>query len=334
MKEALFYKKLDEKKVHCHICPHNCIIVEGKKGKCSVRENQKGKLYSLVYGKLISTAIDPIEKKPLFHFMPGVKTLSIAAVGCNFNCLFCQNWEISQANPEDVPFSEFTPEQVVEMAKKNNCKAIAYTYTEPAMLYEFILDTSKLARKVGIKNIFISNGYINKEPAKKLFRYIDAANIDIKAFTEEFYKKYCGGKLKPILETLKLINSIGVHIELTNLILTGLNDDTVEIENMCRWIKDNLGEDIALHFSRSHPSYKMNDIQATSESILVKAYEIAKKAGLKYVYIGNIPDDRYNNTYCPKCGKIVLKREGFNLVENNIEENECRFCGEKIKGIF
>ncbi|MDD5178036.1 MAG: AmmeMemoRadiSam system radical SAM enzyme [Candidatus Nanoarchaeia archaeon] len=286
MKQALFYTKKENNKVQCNLCPNNCLIPENKIGSCRARKNIKGVLYSLVYGKPASINIDPIEKKPLYHFLPGTQVLSFGTFGCNLHCLFCQNWEISQAMNEDIEILE--PKRIVELAKEYKTPSIAYTYTEPAIFFEYVLETAKLAKKEKIKNVMVSNGYINEKPLKELIKYIDAFNIDLKAFDEDFYKKICFGKLKPILETLKLIKKYKKHLEITNLIIPTKNDNLKEIEKMCVWISKNLGKDTPLHFSRFFPCYKLTNLEPTPIETLVKAKEIAKKY-LKYVYIGNVP---------------------------------------------
>lgn len=286
MKEALYYKKLKKRVVQCQLCPRFCTLKTNQVGKCRVRQNIKGVLYSLVYNKACSIALDPIEKKPLYKFLPGTKTLSIATVGCNLSCMQCQNWEISQAYPtENLP--ETSPKKIVELAIKEKCPSISYTYSEPTICYEYILKISKLAREKGIKNIIVSNGYINPEPLKELCKYIDAANIDLKAFTERFYKKICKASLKPVLESLKLLKEKNIHIEITNLLIPTLNDDPKEIEKMCKWIKENLGEKTPLHFSRFFPMYQLREIPITPIETLETAKQIGDKY-LRYVYIGNV----------------------------------------------
>jgi len=287
MKEAMFYKKLGNS-VQCCLCPHNCMIMPGKRGICRARENKDGKLISLIYGKIVSAAIDPIEKKPLYHFLPGSKTYSIAAAGCNFRCLFCQNWEISQIKPEESSSRQFTPEDIVEKVKEADCESISYTYTEPTINYEFVIETAKLARENGLKNVIVTNGYINPEPLKKLCEYVDAANVDIKSFNEEFYNRICGGELKYVLDALKIMKSLGVHIETTTLLIPGQNGKISEIKKMCKWIFDELGENTPVHFSRAFPMYKMNNIEITPLKILEKAHDVAKKIRLKNVYVGNV----------------------------------------------
>jgi pyruvate formate lyase activating enzyme len=334
MKEALYYKALKNKIVQCFICPRKCIIKEGERGFCKSRENRNGKLYSLVYAIPCSVNVDPIEKKPLFHFLPGTTAYSVGTSGCNLRCKFCQNWQISQAMPEDVPFIDLKPEKVVEEAIANGCKSIAYTYTEPTIFYEYMLDTAKLAKKKGIKNVYVSNGFINEEPLKELCRYIDAANIDLKGFSDDFYRQITGAWLQPVLDTLKTLKKEGVWIEITNLIIPTLNDDAAMIRKMCLWIKGQLGDDIPLHFSRFFPDYKLMDLPPTSPETLIKAKEIAEKAGLKYIYIGNLKTEKDEQTKCPKCGKVLVNREWFRATENNIKNGSCYSCGEKIEGVW
>ena len=285
MKEALYYKKLKDS-VQCQLCPHFCTLKENQFGICNVRQNIKGKLISQNYGRLISKGIDPIEKKPFYHFLPNTQTYSIATVGCNLKCLHCQNADISQANITDFQVPLTTPDEIVKEAAENNCKSISYTYTEPTIQYEFMLDTAKLAKKTKLKNCIVSNGYINPEPLKELCKYIDAANIDLKSFNKKFYKEICKAELKPVLNSLKILKQNNIHLEITNLIIPTKNDDLKEIDQMCKWIKDNLG-DIPLHFSRFFPMYKMLNFPPTTIETLKKAKEIAEKY-LDNVHLGNI----------------------------------------------
>ena len=335
MKEAMFYEKLDKMRVQCHLCPNNCIILHGRRGSCRVRENQAGTLYSLVYGLPCTVGVDPIEKKPLFHFLPGTTTYSIATPGCNLHCKWCQNWQISQKGPDEVDCFKMTPEEVVNNALKNKCKSISYTYVEPAIFYEYVLDTAKLARKAGLKNIMVTNGYLNPKPVKELYKYIDAANVDLKGFTEEFYRDYCGGHLKPVLETIKAIHKMGVWVELTTLTIPTLNDDPKTIKAQCDWIKKELGTRVPLHFSRFFPHYKLANLYPTPPETLLNAYNIAKNAGLKYVYVGNIEMQNTEDTACPKCGKTLIQRSAyFTLSENKVKAGKCSFCKAKVDGVF
>lgn len=285
MKEALFYKKLKNKTVQCILCPHNCIIKNTKRGTCHVRENKEGILYTLTYGEPCTINIDPIEKKPIYNFLKGTKTLTVATMGCNLSCKQCQNYHISKTEIFTQPF--VSPEKIIEIALKNKTPSISFSYTEPTIYYEYMLDIAKLAKKHKIKNIIVSNGYINQEPLRRLINYIDAANIDIKAFTEEFYKKTCSASLKPVLETLKTLKKTKIHIEITNLIIPTLNDNIKDIEKMCIWINKNIGKDTTLHFSRFFPMYQLKHIPETPLSTLEKAKKVAKKH-LNNVYLGNI----------------------------------------------
>ena len=333
--EALHYKKLKNKKVHCQLCPRFCTISPDEYGDCKARKNIDGKLYAMVYAKPISVAVDPIEKKPLFHFLPGTDAYSIGTTGCNLHCLFCQNSSTSQAYPEDLPGIYMAPEDVVKNALKENCKIIAYTYNEPTIFYEYVYDTAILAKKKKLKNIMVTNGFINPEPVKELYKYIDAANVDLKGFTEEYYKNVCFARLKPVLETLKLLHKMNIWLEITNLIIPGLNDDMKKIKEMCEWIKKNLGINYPLHFSRFYPCYKMMDRQPTPYETLNKAHDIAKKVGLKYVYVGNVQEDKYNHTYCYKCSETIIKRSSFfEIKENNLKNGKCPKCKTKIEGIW
>lgn len=343
-KEAMFYEKLsgkdkneikDKQAVQCHLCPNNCMIMQGKRGSCGVRENHDGTLYSMVYGKLVAASTDPIEKKPLFHFMPNTNTLSIATSGCNLHCMWCQNWDISQIDHNEAHSYDMTPEGVVKKALKEKCQSISYTYVEPAIFYEFVLDVAELARKKGLKNVLVSNGYLNPEPIKKLYRHIDAVNIDLKGFTEEFYRKYCSARLKPVLDAIIQIKEMGIWLELTTLIIPGKNDDMQLIKKMCLWIKDNVGTDVPLHFSRFHPAYKMQNVKPTPLATLEQAYKIAKQTGIKHVYIGNVREEEKEHTICPKCSETLIKRSAFfHVYENKLSQGKCPGCGEKIAGVW
>ena len=290
MKEALFYEKLAEKKVKCVLCPHFCIISAGNRGICGVRENQAGTLYSLVYGKLAAVNIDPIEKKPLYHFLPGTYTYSISTVGCNFRCGFCQNYHISQAGGmKEIPGDAVSPEKIVEAAIENNCPSISYTYTEPTIYFEYAFDTAKIAKEKGLKNIFVTNGFMNREPLEKMALYLDAANVDLKSFSEDFYKKICKARLAPVLETLKRMKELGIWVEVTTLIIPGLNDSSDELSKIALFIKNELGEGTPWHVTAFYPTYKMQDLPRTPVETLLKAQEIGTNARLKFVHMGNIP---------------------------------------------
>jgi pyruvate formate lyase activating enzyme len=328
MKEVLFYEKIGDKKLHCFLCARNCPISEGKLGFCKVRKNIDGVLYSLVYGRPCSIAIDPIEKKPLYHFLPGTKTLSIATVGCNFRCLFCQNFSISQ--PEKIIGKETSPKEIIDLAKRAKVESISCTYTEPTMFYEYALDVMKLAKKAGIKNVWVSNGYTSKEAIKKMAPFLDAVNIDIKG-DEKVYSELCQASLKPVLDALKEYKKQKVWIEITCLIIPGKNDSEKWMDEITLWIKENLGEETPLHLSRFFPTYKLRDIDPTPIQTLRELYKIAKK-NLKNVYVGNVPPGKEHNTFC-SCGAICIDRTGY-LAEKKFKGGNCGKCGENISGIF
>jgi pyruvate formate lyase activating enzyme len=334
MKEALYYKKLKNNQVQCTLCPNFCVIQDNEYGNCKARKNIRGILYSMVYGKPVSVNIDPIEKKPQFHFLPGTKSYSIGTAGCNLHCKFCQNWEISQYSFDEVPYIEMPPEKVVEEALSNGCKSIAYTYNDPIVFTEYAIDTAKLAREKGLKNIFVTNGYINQEPLKDLCKSMDAFHIDLKGFNEKFYNDICEGKLNPVLETLKTLRKENKWFEIIHLTVTDLTDDPKEIEEMCNWIVKELGKDTVLHFSRFFPCWKMSDIPPTPEDRLYQAAEIAKTSGLNYVYIGNMLSGKWENTYCPKCNELLIERRWFEILKNKIKNSKCPKCKTKISGIF
>ena len=332
---ASYWKKIKDNIVQCVLCPRRCVIDVGQRGACTVRINKDGTLYTLGYGDPVAVHIDPIEKKPFFHVLPGSNAFSIAVAGCNLRCLFCQNWEISQSRPDETLNYDLSPQAVVEGAIKNNCESIVYTYTEPIVFYEYMLDIAKLARAKGLKNGMHTCGYVNPEPLKELLKYMDAVNVDIKGFNEAFYKKMSMmAGLKPVLETIKTIKEEGVWLELTNLVIPTQNDDPKEIRQMCVWIKENVGDEVPLHFSRFMPSFQLANLPPTPVEKLEEAYRIAKEVGLKYVYIGNVPGHDYENTYCPNCSRLIVKRIGYRVLENDIKGGKCKFCDYKIAGIW
>jgi len=331
MKEALFYKKTGSNKVKCGLCHQNCTINDKAYGFCLARINEKGILYSEVYGKLSAVNIDPIEKKPLYHFYPGTTAFSIGTCGCNFKCSFCQNYEISQTSTKNYPYiAEMTPEQVVKQAIKNKCKSIAYTYNEPTINYEFAIETAELAQKKGLKNVFVTNGYIKKKPLKKISHCLDAANIDLKSSSPEFYKKKLKADLKKVFKTIKLYHELKIHTELTTLIIPGENDAKKDIEKLCDWIVDNLGRNVPMHFSRFRQCYKMNNKKPTPADKILMAVQTAKDKGIKFVYAGNISLDGLENTYCPKCGNTAIVRKNYCTIMPGLRGGSCRECGEKI----
>ncbi len=329
LKEAMFYRSLEGNKVKCELCSHQCKISNGKRGICRVRENKNGILYSLNYLKLVASHVDPIEKKPLFHFYPGSESYSIAASGCNFRCLHCQNWTISQVNNDIISGEAISAESVVRDALRNKCLSISYTYTEPTIYYETAYDISLLAHEKGIRNIFVTNGYIGSEALKHIAPYLDAANIDLKAMTETFYQNVCGAKLQPVLDCIKQYYELGIWIEITTLIIPGYNDDADELEDIAEFIAG-IDNGIPWHVTAFYPTYKLNDAPPTPLATLELAYKIGKEKGLQYVYQGNVGEGE--NTYCPSCGKLLVKREFFNI-KNQIQDGKCPFCGCKIQGI-
>ena len=319
--------------VICQLCPHRCHIKEGQRGICGVRENISGKLISLNYGRVVAMGLDPIEKKPLYHFLPSSDSLSIACAGCNFHCQFCQNWRISQIREGLARAEEVSPENIVELAIRYNAASISYTYTEPTIFFEFAYDVSVLAKERNLANIFVTNGFINPEPLKKIAEYLTAANIDLKSFSDDTYREVCGGRLDRVLESIRLYYELGVWIEITTLIIPGLNDSDKELSQIAEFIAS-VSIDIPWHISAFHPDYRMLDKQPTSLQLLLRAEAIGRKAGLRYIYLGNVA--RETNTYCPKCGKLLIRRIGFNVLENYLSINggHCPDCGFKVEGIW
>ena len=333
LKEAMYYEKLDDKQVRCMLCPRRCVIPNRRRGFCKVRENRNGTLYTVVYAKPCAVHIDPIEKKPLFHVLPGTKSYSIATAGCNLACKFCQNWQISQAYPEELDSEELLPLQVVNYARMNNCPTIAYTYTEPTVFYEYMIDTAKIAHEKGVMNVMHSAGFINEEPLRELCKYMDAANIDLKG-SDKFYDKFCFGRREDVLRTLKILKEEGVWVEITYLMIPTVNDDEEYIRKTAKWIRENLGQDVPFHISRFWPTYKMKNLSPTPIEALKSARKIAMEEGLNYVYVGNAPGNKGEITYCPKCKNDIIERMGYNIFEYNLKDGKCKYCGEKIAGIW
>ena len=329
-----FFTSLSGGEIQCDLCPRRCRVSRGKRGACRVRENRDGKYYSLVYGNPCAVHLDPIEKKPFFHVLPATTSFSVATVGCNFQCKFCQNWEISQASPEDVYSYDVPPEMMVKMAKEVKARSIAYTYVEPTIFYEYMVDICQLAKKADLLNVCHSNGFINPEPLKNLCKVMDAANIDLKGFTETFYRDLCSGELNPVLETLQILKKEKVHLEITNLVIPTQNDDMLGIKEMCLWVKRELGADTPIHFSRFYPLYKLRSLPPTPVSTLEKARNTALSSGLEYVYIGNIPGHEGEHTFCPKCKKLLIQRTGYMVGENHLKDGKCKYCGKPIPGIW
>jgi len=319
--------------VQCELCPTECVLENYQVGGCRTRINKDGALYSLVYGKPCAVAVDPIEKKPFYHFLPATKAFSIATAGCVLGCKFCQNWQISQANPEDVDVHDLPPADVVRQAAFYGCRSITYTYTEPTVFYEYMLDTAAIAREFGIRNTMHSCGYINEKPLRRLAKLLDGADIDLKAFTEDFYSRICGGRLQPVLDALVVLRQEKVWLEITNLVIPTLNDDRAKIREMCRWMVKELGPDVPIHFSRFFPYYKLKDLPPTPPETLNDARKIAMDAGVRYAYIGNIRTEA-ENTYCHQCRKLIIARTGFYVQQVNMTNGKCKHCGTAIPGVW
>jgi pyruvate formate lyase activating enzyme len=335
MKEASFYEKDKDRKVHCVLCRHHCTIADGASGICNVRINKDGALYTLVYGLPCAFHVDPIEKKPLYHFFPSSKAFSIATAGCNFRCAHCQNHEISQMplSAGQITGEKMDPYEAVGFTEKAGCKSISYTYTEPTIFFEYAFDMAKLARERGICNTFVTNGYIEEAPLKAISPFLDAANIDLKGFSESFYKKICGAELSKVLDTIRLYKSLGIWIEITTLVIPGYNDKEEELRGIARFIKGDLGVETPWHVSAFYPTYKLLDAKRTPAKTIERARQIGLEEGLRYVYAGNIPGLAGEHTYCATCKNAVIKRYGYDIREYHIKEGACAFCGTIIDGI-
>ncbi len=333
-KRIAMYQEETARGIMCRICPNECVLKEGELSKCNNRKVYNSKLYTLAFGNPCSANIDPVEKKPLYHFLPGSRTYSIATAGCNLVCLNCQNWTISQTSPDKTRNYDLMPGQVVEQCIKNNCRSIAYTYSEPVTFYEYVYETATLAKKAGIKNIIKSNGYINPEPLKKLCSVIDGANIDLKAFNDSTYLKLTGGKLQPVLDSLKVYKEMGVWLEITNLIIPTWTDNQNEIRKMCKWLVDNGFSNTPIHFSRFYPLHKLEQLPPTPVELLNTVAQIASEEGIKYVYTGNAPGNEKSDTYCPSCKSNIITRQGYRIVSNKIAEGKCSKCGQTIEGVW
>jgi pyruvate formate lyase activating enzyme len=335
MKEAMQYERLQDADVRCHLCAHNCLIHNGHRGICAVRENREGTLYSLVYGKVISMNIDPIEKKPLFHFLPGSTSFSIATVGCNFRCKHCQNYEISQLPGErkfSVPGQETPAEDIVAAAVRNGCESIAYTYTEPTIFFEYAYDCARLAHEKGIANIFVSNGYTGEGATRLIAPYLGADNIDLKG-SDRFYREICGARLEPVKNTIRLMKELGVWVEVTTLVIPDLNDSEKDLTDIAEFICS-VDPSIPWHVSQFFPTYQLMDKPRTPVEKLRRAREIGFRSGLKYVYEGNVPGGGGEDTFCPACKEVVIKRLGYRILENRIKDGKCHKCGGVIEGVW
>lgn len=333
-REAAHWEPLDDGWIRCDLCPRGCTVPPGGRGHCGVRENRGGVYYTLTYGNPCAVHVDPIEKKPFYHFLPGTTAFSIATAGCNLDCKFCQNWHISQTRPENTYNYALPPERLVEEAVRSGAASIAYTYSEPTIFFEYMLDTAKLAHERGLRNVYHSNGYISPGPLRELCRHLDAADIDLKGFTEEYYRDMTGGELAPVLRTLRILKDEGVHLELTTLLVPGKNDDPETLGLMCAWVRENLGDDVPLHFSRFHPQYRLADLPPTPVESLETARAVAMEQGLKYVYIGNVPGHEANSTWCPNCGARVIYRIGYTVDASGLREGACARCGFELEGVW
>jgi pyruvate formate lyase activating enzyme len=332
--EARYYEKLPNRKIKCTLCPRSCIIDDLERGYCGVRENRGGVYYSLVYGRPCTIQVDPIEKKPLFHFLPSSTALSLATAGCNVFCKFCQNWEISQSRPEQVKSSDVPPEQIARLAADQCCPVIACTYNEPVVFTEYMHDIAQAANRGRIRSVMISNGYIQKQPMRDLCKVLSGVKIDLKAFTDRFYRELVAGELQPVLDTLILLREEKIWFEIVYLVIPGENDTRTELAALCHWIVTELGTDVPIHFTRFYPQYRMTNLPPTPIKTLRDARNIARDAGVHYVYTGNLPGDEGENTYCPSCNKLLIKRLGYTVVENLVKSARCYSCGQTIPGIW
>jgi pyruvate formate lyase activating enzyme len=331
IREASLFDRVENDNVQCHVCAHECKISDGKRGFCGVRENRNGTLFTLIYNTVSSEAVDPIEKKPLYHFLPGTLSYSQGTIGCNFRCTHCQNWTISQVSVDEAYTKELTPEESVSRALSSGCASMSWTYNEPTIWHEFTYDSAKLAHKEGLKTVYVTNGYITEQALKDISPYLDAFRVDIKAFNDEFYKKTCRAHLQPVLDSSVVARELGMHIEVIHLIITGKNDDPKETQALIEWVLDNLGPQTPMHFTRFYPMYKMEDASPTPVSTLEKACKMAKDAGIEYPYVGNVAGHTYENTYCPSCGTLLIDRSGYLVMKNEITgDKTCPKCGYGI----
>ncbi len=334
-KEAMFYEKLPDERIRCLVCPRECVVDDCERGYCGVRENFGGTYYTIVYGRVCAYHIDPIEKKPLFHFLPGTTAFSIATAGCNMECKFCQNWEISQERPENIDAIDLKPGLVVSAARRSGCPTIAYTYTEPIVFYEYALDCARLGHDSGVRSVFITAGFIRKQPLIELAKHMDAIKIDLKAYTQDFYRKICSSELKPVLDAIVTVRNTDTWLEIVYLVIPTLNDKDKEIDEMCKWMLEYVGNDVPLHFTRFYPTYRLRNLPPTPLSAVEKAREIALSRGLKYVYVGNVPaGNPGESTYCPVCGNKVIERAGYRILRFELEKGRCPKCKTAIPGVW
>ena len=332
--EAKFFDKIENKKIKCKLCPRECVVGDRERGYCGVRENHGGTYYSLVHSRVCAAHVDPIEKKPLFHYLPGTLAFSIATAGCNVNCKFCQNWDISQVRPEQVPADYAPPKLLSEAAKQHGCPTIAYTYSEPVVFSEYIMDVADAGHEAGIRSVVVSNGYMQQESLKAAYGKMDAVKIDLKAFSESYYKDVVSGELKPVLDALVTLRKMGKWTEIVYLVVPTMNDSDAEFRGLARWIKTNLGDDVPIHFTQFHPEYLLKNLPITPVPTLERAREIARAEGLHYVYVGNVPGNPGEHTYCPKCQRIVVERLGYAIKQMQIRNGACAFCKQSIPGVW
>jgi pyruvate formate lyase activating enzyme len=331
---ARHWQKLENKAVQCRLCPRGCVLKDGQSGYCRARKNIGGELASLVYGRPVAANVDPVEKKPLYHFLPGTRTFSIATVGCSMRCLFCQNWDISQAEPSDFKAEHVPPEKIVRAAADRSCPSVSYTYSEPAVFFEYMYDVSALARKSGLRNVMVTSGHINPGPLAELCPVLDAANVDLKGFSDRAYRRMANTRLAPILEAVRVLKGKGVWLELGYLVIPTVNDGREELSALCRWVADSLGPDVPLHFLRFFPQHKLSHLPPTPPAAMDTAYALARRAGLHYVYIGNLPGHPANHTYCHQCGRRLIERKGYFIERNLAKDGRCPYCRQRIPGVW
>jgi len=333
--EAMFFVKKEEGKVQCRLCHHKCVIHDGQISRCKVRKASSGVLYTSVYARPAAVVVEPVEKEPQYHFLPGSNALCIGTSGCNFTCKNCHNWQLSQQGLADLErYHHYSPQEIVDLAHERQVPTISFTYNEPTVFYEYMLDISRLAKAEGLKTMLHTNGFIHSDPLEHLLPYLDTVTIDLKAFTEDFYHRISGGSLSPVLDTLLKVSQAGLWLEIVNLLIPGLNDDYASIQKMCNWIRTELGEHIPLHFSRFSPAYQLRNLSPTPLATMENAYSFAKKEGLLFVTLGNTPGHKYNSTFCPACGGTLIERHHITVKNINIEKGNCRFCHNPIPGIW
>ncbi len=331
---ARFWQKLPDGRVKCNLCPRECVVADGDRGYCRVRENRGGTYYTLVHSRIVAAHIDPVEKKPFFHFHPGMLAMSVATGGCNVSCKFCQNWEISQVRPEQLRSTYIPPSRLAQLAKENGCSGLAYTYSEPIVFSEYVMDAADAGHALGLKSIVVSNGFIQPDPLKAVCEHVDAMKVDVKAFSESYYRDIVGGELKPVLQTLLGIRKAGRWTEIVYLVVPTLNDSDDEFRSLARWIKSNAGSDVPVHFTRFYPLYLLKNLPPTPVVTLERAKAIADAEGLQYVYVGNVPGHPAENTYCPKCRRLIVERLGFTVKQMHVQKGRCQYCRQAIAGVW